>query len=535
MRRTPLLFALVPLIACNPDYNLGEKNDGVNENLADPDPDIDVTPLEVDFGKLAVIDAETVSETVTIANVGEGDLHILSIELDSAESNFEVGAVGSVLVPAGSQTELAVSYTPSTAAADEDTVLITSDDPDEPVVEVLLLGEGIAPIIEVDPLVYDFGTMYIGCELTQPLTVSNVGTADLVIESFSANTASTDLLFDAGEDLNGPLPWTLAPGGSLEVWVDYAPLDEYSDIQYLTVTSNDPLTPSLMATQSGLGALYGDNTDIFEQPINGSTDILFAVDWSCSMYDDLGNVETNFNTFITTLAGMDADYHVAVVTADDGCFAGSDNYLDNTMSADEQSTIFSTQLNGSYGSNTERAFMLMEAAVKSSNIGSGGCNEGFYREDATLSLVGVTDEVEQSVNPYTYYVSLFQSLKSDPDDVIIHAIAGDYPGGCGSAEPGVGLYEATVATGGTFLSICATDFGSHLEILAENSTADLSAFELTDIPVEQTIEVLVDGIAVTSGWAYNASTNTVDFEADYVPQGGSTIEVSYVIPGDCEG
>ncbi len=71
----------------------------------------------------------------------------------------------------------------------------------------------------------------------------------------------------------------------------------------------------------------------------------------------------------------------------------------------------------------------------------------------------VSDEPEQSVNPYTYYVSLFQGMKADPDDVVIHAVAGDYPGGCGSASAGTGYYEATVATGGVFLSICASRLG----------------------------------------------------------------------------
>ena len=148
--------------------------------------------------------------------------------------------------------------------------------------------------------------------------------------------------------------------------------------------------------------------------------------------------------------------------------------------------------------------------------------------------MGVSDEPEQSVNNYSYYVSLFQSLKSDPDDVIFHAIGGDYPSGCGSASAYTGFYEATVATGGLFLSICATDWGSHLEALAEGSTADLSSFELTDWPVSETISVRIDGITTTVGWEYNATDNAIDFDSDYVPEGGSTIEIEYALYGDCD-
>jgi hypothetical protein len=117
----------------------------------------------------------------------------------------------------------------------------------------------------------------------------------------------------------------------------------------------------------------------------------------------------------------------------------------------------------------------------------------------------------------------------------MHAIGGDYPTGCGGNEPYTGFYEATLATGGTFLSICAADFGSNMEVLAENSAADLTSFELTDTPVEDSIEVKVDGIAVVTGWSYNYATNSVDFADGYVPEGGSTIEVDYALMGDCEG
>ena len=81
--------------------------------------------------------------------------------------------------------------------------------------------------------------------------------------------------------------------------------------------------------------------------------------------------------------------------------------------------------------------MLMEAMLSESVDGNGapypgGCNYGLIREEAKLALVGVSDEPEQSVNSYSYYISMFQSLKSNPSDVVIHGIGGDYPSGCGS-------------------------------------------------------------------------------------------------------
>ena len=72
-----------------------------------------------------------------------------------------------------------------------------------------------------------------------------------------------------------------------------------------------------------------------------------------------------------------------------------------------------------------------------------------------------------------------------------------------------------------------------METLAENSTADLSSFELTDIPVAETIEVRVDGVPTVQGWSYNPVDNSVDFDDGYVPEGGSTVDVDYTLMGDC--
>lgn len=397
---------------------------------------------------------------------------------------------------------------------------------------------GAQPVIQVTPESHDFGAPYIACGAEQTYTISNLGSADLVIHDLDFATGSADLSFDPAEDSNGALPWTLPPGGEVDVFVAYTPLDEFADTGFLTVFSNDPARPEVMVTAKGNGTLYGENVDVFEQSLKASVDVLFTLDRSGSMSDDNALVVANFGSFIDTLVGLDADYHVAVAVEDDGCILGSDPYIDNTFSASNAESTFETMADiymtlGTYGANTERGFSLAEAALKTSNISSGGCNEGFYRENAKLSIVHVSDEPEQSINPYTYYVSLFQGMKADVDDVTIHAVAGDYPGGCGSAQAGTGYYEATVATDGLFLSICATDWGSHLESIAEASGALNDDFELTQLPASETIEVTVDGIRTTTGWAYDPGTNSVVFERDHIPAGGSTIEIEYQLMPDC--
>lgn len=479
------LFVLVSatLLACT-EYKLeedGDRDDGLEEEGV---PDIQVNPAEVNFGDVKVNDTMEHVEVVTVANVGTADLHIQGIELEDPVTPFQVSAIQSVLIAPQQSTQFEVSYTPETAVESTTYILIDNDDPDTPTAMVAIVGNGLAPVISIDPSEYDFGTLYVGCENVLPVTISNIGNDTLVLSSFSYNTGSTDIQFggvdpayDSLVAMDGTI--SLAAPGSLDpssvvVNVNYRPIDDYADVAYLYVTSNDPYTPEALAQQTGNGAIYGTQTDIFEQPVKGMTDIVFALDRSGSMATDLAQVAANFDVYVNTLVGLDADFHVAATVNDDGCIVGSEVYIDNSFSASDAEATISVMedISGAYGANTERAFMLLEACLSSDNLDPGGCNEGLVREDARLNLIGVSDEREQSVNSWSYYVTLFQSMKDDPDDVVMHAVGGDYPSGCGDAEPYANFYEATVATGGVFLSICATDWGSHLELLAEGSTAD---------------------------------------------------------------
>ena len=88
---------------------------------------------------------------------------------------------------------------------------------------------------------------------------------------------------------------------------------------------------------------------------------------------------------------------------------------------------------------------------------------------------------------------------------------------------------------GLYLSICASDWGSHLESLAEGSAALKSSFELTEEPVPETIVVTVDDIVTTTGWTYAADAQSVNFDEDHIPIGGSVVELAYALAADCSG
>jgi len=493
-------------------------------------PDINVTPLSIDFGEHNVGTPTSAVETVLVENLGNAPLEIREIRLEDATQPYEFGLVGTVLVPEGGNTTFTVTFAPQTAGEYTTRVLIDSNDPDEPDVPVDLTGVGVAPAIQIDPAVYDFGTQYIGCDLESPLTISNVGNADLEISDYRYITASNDLSFEDNEGVNGAPPWTLAPFESMEVFVDYYPLDDYADEGYLTLSSNDPLQPEAQARQSGQGVLYGRQLDLFEQPSQGATDILFVIDNSGSMGNEQTSLADNFAYFAAGLVELDLDFQIAVITTDDPDHQGA---LITPSTPDIEAEFIAQATVGINGSGDE---MPSEMAYQCTQPGY-DCGPGseFLRDTALLSMIFISDEPDSSPSDWTDYLAYFQSLKSDSDDYIAHAISGDWPSGCSGSSATNNVYEMTVATGGLYLSVCATDWASHLEALVEGSAQDLSQFDLTAWPVPETIEVRIDGISTTVGWSYDGADRAVVFEDSAIPEGGSTIEVEYALYGDCSG
>ena len=339
--------------------------------------------------------------------------------------------------------------------------------------------------------------------------------------------------------LDGSPPWTLAPGEATTVRVTHTPTDELPDTWAVTVTSDAPVDPIQVARFEATGALSGEGTDIFQVEALDQVDVLFAVDRSAGMADHLTELSAHMTDLVGAMAAAGVDYQVSVTVEDSGCVNGSALFIDaSTPTASIEGIVEDmVQLGGSYGSNTERAFMLMESALASA--GSGDCNDGLIRDDAGLALVGVSDEAEQSVHPYTDHVTLFQSLKDDPDDVVVFGIGGDHPSGCTDADFYAGIYEASVATGGSLHSICTSDWATTLALLgtdvaAVGGTASNGVFSLSQYPVSDTLDVSVDGAPVSAGWVYDPVGNGVVFDVPSRPGDGSVVVISYALMGDCD-
>lgn len=519
------IFILTLLVGCS-DYNL-------QSIPPEPYPEIEVTPTGHDFGAL---NASGLGQdmTISISNVGTDTLELHGISFVNIDSTFSMTALAVNSLEPGEHTEVIVTYDPATYELNSNIVSILSNDEDERNVLVPINGVGDAPVIEITPDYHDFGSIYLGCDDTVEITVENIGNVDLEVSDIEYFASiPVDFSLQDHEFVNGILPWTIPPGGAVDLKVDYIPLDIYDDSAYIEITSNDPLRPIVTSNHDGLGDYERFVVDNFEQDGMAITDILFVIDNSGSMGSNQTNFKNNFDSFINVFSSAGVDYQIGFITTD------NEDLVNGTIVTNltpdpiaEVNTIVDSI--GTWGSAHEKGLYYSYLATQPG--GDAGIGSAFLRTDAKLVVIYVSDEPDfSSASVSTSDVSShLLSLKSSPGNVVAHAVAGDFPSGCtsnGGASFGDGYYDVVNDLGGTFMSICASDFGAQMDTLARDSMA-LTSFNLSEGPIESTIEVYVDG-ALSTDWVYDFVSNSVSFTI--APADGSVIDISYAAWAECDG
>ena len=518
MNRLLAAFAtLAALTACS-ENSISK----IDDNQGNTGPMIEVEPQFIQYGQLAAGEQEV--NVFTINSVGGEDLEISSIEMESTSAaSFTILTSGfeEVMLP-GTRQDIEVAFSPLGATNQTGRVIIASNDPDSRRTTVDLEGAGLVPELQIDPDPYDFGNTYVGCPRDGVITLRNVGSDLLVISEIAG--------MGEGFSYSNPnvLPAELAAGASINVNLQFDPDYEQSYEGTLTVVSNEPLGVR-EGVQMGSGLYAAAYSDDFDVPTNPPSDIMFLVDQSCSMDANQTALANNFSYFISELSNYTTNWHVMVVNDDDGC----NNSGILTSSTASYGDRFRTAVSAGGGSYTES--LLTPAARASGLTNSGQCNAGFMRSSAILHIIMVSDEPEQSPERWDVLTSRIIANKGSASLVKLSAIVGNVPSGCsgnGDADAGTGYYEAVNYTGGEFLSICASSWQSYMPLLAEASV-NQSSFELSATPVEYTIEVFVNGAQVTSGWHYDAATNSVMFDSN-VPEGGDHVRVDYAGAANCD-
>ena len=502
-----------------------------------PVPDIDVDPWTVDFGTIKVNDSDTA--WVTIYNHGDADLDLYSCTR-SGDPNFTIltNPAGTLVAPGGS-TQMEIGFYPTANLSYGAMIDIASNDPFDPMVTVDLMGAADSPLIEIDPDFWDFGNVYYGCDDYVDVAIRSVGAVPLSINGYSwSTTPGQSMLADTG-DLDDYVNngWDLDPGDEIIVSIDFIPADISTFTGLLTINNDSANWPIATADQEGDGAAGGVHQDNWVQVGNNESDVLWVVDNSCSMGDEQGYLADDFGYFYSVLNGAGVDYRIATVTTDNEQFQGSTKVIDPYTA--NGAAVFSNNCTvGTTGSGTERGLQYgYEALVDAINNVSP--NQGFWRQDAGLRVVYVSDENDQS-GDWGTYLSYYQNTKADPSNVILSAICGtngfvaqSCSGPGGSATPGTGYVDVANSTGGVLGSICDSDWSTVLTNLAWITVNLADTFVLTYVPISNTIEVYVNGTLQTTGWSWDVNLNAVVFSPAYVPQDGEVIQILYDYYGNC--
>jgi hypothetical protein len=102
-------------------------------------PNIEVTPASLDFGKVQI--NTTHDKTVTIKNTGTKVLYISSITISGSQA-FTIVSQSLTQVPEGEARNVTVRFSPTGELPYAGNLIISSDDPDTPSIQVPLTGEG---------------------------------------------------------------------------------------------------------------------------------------------------------------------------------------------------------------------------------------------------------------------------------------------------------------------------------------------------------------------------------------------------------
>lgn len=269
-----VLFALAAAFsACGSD-----KKDGGGGSVVEGDaPELYVDPTEVMFVEVAIGTTDT--QTITIQNVGKGDLTLTGIELveetlDDSGQEFATGDdwINEITLATDEFFRLTVSYTPGDESPDHGYVEMRTNDPkyssNNGRLRVPLRTPELAPRIfsrqqvtfrRVPPVTADTRDKFF--EITE---VQNIGQSPLVIEDIVvspadgdfrisypvASTAEEARLADPTTD-NTTFQTTLQPEESFLVRVYFNPVDDLPSTGEMVFYSNDPQDPQYVVQLLG--------------------------------------------------------------------------------------------------------------------------------------------------------------------------------------------------------------------------------------------------------------------------------------------
>jgi hypothetical protein len=279
-----------------------------------------VNPTSEAFGSINVGNNNT--KTVTVTNSGTGSVTISGVSVAGAGMSAN-GIATPMTLTAGQTTVLSIVFAPTAVGAVSGTVSVASSATNSPAV-VTTTGTGVQPQLTASPASLNFGNVVVGSSGSQTITLSNAGTATV--------TVSQAVVSGTGYTMSGlTMPMTLAAGATTSFSVKFAPTSAGSDSGSVTVTSNTPNSPTMVAT-SGTGTAAVVHSVSLSWVASTSTVVgynIYRGSVSGGPYTVL-NSTPNAGLTYTDMAVTAGQTYFYVVTAVDG--SGNESVVSNEVS-----------------------------------------------------------------------------------------------------------------------------------------------------------------------------------------------------------
>lgn len=319
----------------------------------------------------------------------------------------------------------------------------------------------------------------------------------------------------------------------------------------------------------------------FEQRTAAASDILFVIDDSGSMGQEQDNLVNNFTHFAQFLFDSGVDYHIGIVRGGEssgptptGELVGFPPYIHpETEFGINVFTQTVAGLGTDGGSGCESGLEAAYQALTEPNLST--FNDGFYREEALLTVVVVTDEddhgndrdCERPTADPEVWADWVRDLKGDPDRINVGIIAGFdtvdnvtpvdcESDGLGFADAGSRYAHLLQVISGVSWSICNDDWSAVLTELGLGAAGLSLQFNLTRVPEwditdadgdniidEPRLELLIDRLDgaglvnvepiwsatpdATNPWDYDRARNAVLFTVNTIPEEGWQLQAVY--------
>lgn len=254
-------------------------------------------------------------------------------------------------------------------------------------------------------------------------------------------------------------------------------------------------------------------------------DVLFVVDNSGSMASHQALLASNIDLFVNKFiqAGT-LDFHVGVVTTDvdnpmfSGRLVGNPKFVENNTH-DAVKALAQNLLVGTNGSGWERSFEPVRLAL--SNPLLDGQNAGFYRDDAHLAIIFLTDAEDQSDMTPSGFLDFLKGLKPRTDRILAYGaiVPSTDTSGCprdeGTPPTKIEFVLNAVSNAGkNVMSLCDPQYGDKLSEMTDDLINRIGrTIYLKRRPILSTVKLIYGKLVVPreahTGWAYNPQENTI--------------------------